>query len=58
METLIMVMGSIFTVGMLILLPKYAKFIHNQPKMHLDKKRQEEEDENSINDQKNPRQDA
>ena len=55
-ETLIMVMGSIFTVGMLILLPKYAKFIHNQPKMHLDKKRQEEED--SINDQKNPRQDA
>ncbi len=58
METLIMVMGSIFTVGMLILLPKYAKFIHSQPKMHLEKKQMDEDEENSGKNRENPGQDG
>jgi hypothetical protein len=57
-ETIVMVMGGVFTVGMLILLPKYAKFIHRQPKMHLEKKRQETEEQNLAPNREQPAQDG
>ena len=51
-----MILAGIFAVGMLILLPKYARFIHNQPKMHLEKKRQQEEQQNNGQKPQNPEQ--
>jgi len=42
---------------MLILLPKYAKFVHTQPKMHLEKMRREEEERKSAKNRENSEQD-
>lgn len=46
-ETALLILAGIFVVGMLILLPKYAKFIHNQPKIEADNIRRREEERNS-----------
>jgi len=40
-----MVLAGVFAVGMMFMLPKYAKFINNQPKEHLERMRQQEEEE-------------
>ncbi len=45
MDTFIMVLAGVFAVGMMFMLPKYAKFINNQPKEHLERMRQQEEEE-------------
>ncbi len=43
METFLTILAIVFAGVMLYLLPKYAKFIHQQPKMHMEKMRLEEE---------------
>jgi hypothetical protein len=47
-------LGAVFAVVMMILLVKYAKFIHVQPKVEAERRRMKEEgttsqDENSEN---------
>lgn len=49
METALLVVAIIFAVVMIILLPKYAKFIHTQPRIDIERKRQEEAEQNSKN---------
>ena len=49
METIFMVLAVAFGVGMILLLPKYARFIHEQPHLHREQmlektKRQAEEE--------------
>ncbi len=34
METLFAILAGAFGVGMILLLPKYARFIHEQPHLH------------------------
>lgn len=46
METLFLISGLIFAAIMIYLLPKYAKFIHTQPKLHQDQMRKQEEEKN------------
>ena len=48
MDTFIMVVAGVFAVGMLFMLPKYAKFINNQPKQHLERMRQKAEEEKAA----------
>lgn len=36
MENLILVLAGVFALGMLYMLPKYAKFISEMPKKHLE----------------------
>lgn len=48
METLIIVLAIAFGVGMLFLLPKYAKFIHEQPKKMAALRKQREEENAKI----------
>jgi hypothetical protein len=45
-DNLFLILAASFAVGMMVLMIKYAKFIHNQPKM-------EEERRQNI-DQENP----
>ena len=49
MDTFIVVVAGVFAVGMLFMLPKYARFINNQPKEHMEKMRQQAEEEKSAN---------
>ena len=44
METILMIAGLTFAAVMIYLLPKYAKFIHQQPKLRLENIRKQEED--------------
>lgn len=46
-ETAMLILAIIFAVVMIILLPKYAKFIHNQPRIDIENKRQEEVEQDS-----------
>ena len=48
MDTFIMVVAGAFAVGMMFMLPKYAKFINNQPKEHIEKMRRQAEEEKSA----------
>lgn len=50
MEDVLFYLALLFTVGMLVLMFKYAKFIHNQPKME-EKRRQEGNKENHPSDE-------
>lgn len=45
MDTLIMVIAGVFAVGMLIMLPKYARFINTQPKEHMKRMQEQAEQE-------------
>jgi hypothetical protein len=44
-DTLIMVIAGVFAVGMLIMLPKYARFINTQPKEHMKRMQEQAEQE-------------
>ena len=44
MEELFFALAAFFAIGMMVLMIKYAKFIHNQPKMEEERRQQ-----NSIN---------
>ena len=57
MDTFIMVIAGAFAVGMLFMLPKYAKFINNQPKLHLERMRQKAEAEKAAKSEEEPSQD-
>lgn len=48
METVFMILAIGFAVVMLFLLPKYAKFIHQQPKAHMEKMREKEAPDGTI----------
>ncbi len=41
MDNLFLALAAFFAVGMMVLMIKYAKFIHNQPKME-EERRQED----------------
>ena len=42
MEDLFLILAVIFAVAMIILMIKYAKFIHSQPKMEAERKKMSE----------------
>ena len=48
MDTFIVVLAGVFAVGMMFMLPKYAKFINNQPKQHMERMRQKAEAEKAA----------
>ena len=48
MNNLFLVLAAFFSVGMMVLMIKYAKFIHNQPKI------EEERRQNSGKEEKFP----
>ena len=43
MENLFLVLGGLFAVGMLILMVKYAKFIHVQPRVEAERRKMKDE---------------
>ena len=55
-DNLFLILGAIFAIGMMVLMIKYAKFIHVQPKVEAERRRMKEErptnlEENSKNNQ-------
>ena len=42
MEDLFLILAVLFAVAMMILMIKYAKFIHSQPKMDAERKKMSE----------------
>ena len=53
METLFLISGIIFAAIMIYLLPKYAKFINQQPKLRLEQIRKLEEEKNKNKPEEN-----
>lgn len=53
MDEMFLWLGAVFAVVMMILLVKYAKFIHVQPKVEAERRKMREEgtEENSPNSQ-------
>ncbi len=43
MDDLFLWLGAVFAVGMMILLVKYAKFIHVQPKVEAERRKMNEQ---------------
>ena len=55
-DNLFLILGAIFAIGMMVLMFKYAKFIHVQPKVEAERRKMKEErptnlEENSKNNQ-------
>jgi hypothetical protein len=48
-DNLFLSLAALFAVGMMVLMIRYAKFIHNQPKME-EERRQNTNKENSTTD--------
>ena len=38
-ENLFLILGGVFAVGMMVLMVKYAKFIHVQPKVEAERRK-------------------
>lgn len=57
MDTFILVVAGVFAVVMMFMLPKYARFINTQPKQHMERMRQQEEEEKAAGNGEEPRQD-
>ena len=56
MDNLFLILGALFAIGMMVLMVKYAKFIHIQPKVEAERRKMKEErptdfEENSKNNQ-------
>ena len=56
MDDLFLILGAIFAIGMMVLMVKYARFIHVQPKVEAERRKKREEsptnlEENSKNNQ-------
>ncbi len=56
MDDLFLILGAIFAIAMMVLMVKYAKFIHVQPKVEAERRKMKEEgqtnpEENSNNNQ-------
>ena len=47
MNELFLTLAAFFAIGMIVLMIKYAKFIHNQPKMEEERRQQDSEKNNS-----------
>ena len=43
MDNLFLILGAIFAIGMMVLMVKYAKFIHVQPKVEAERRKVKEE---------------
>ena len=43
-ENFFLILGGIFAVGMMILMVKYAKFIHVQPKVEAKRRKMKDEE--------------
>ena len=43
MENIFLILGGLFAVGMMILMVKYAKFIHVQPKVEAERRKIKDE---------------
>jgi choline-glycine betaine transporter len=52
-ETILIIAGLTFAAVMIYLLPKYAKFIHQQPKLRLDQIRKQEEEKDKNESKEN-----
>ena len=55
-DNLFLILGAIFAIGMMVLMVKYAKFIHVQPKVEAERRKVKEKrptnlEENSKNNQ-------
>ena len=50
MEDLILILAGIFAVGMIILMLKYAKFIHTQPRIDADRRKIKKETDSYQNE--------
>ncbi len=44
MDNLFLILGVLFAVGMMILMVKYAKFIHVQPKVEAERRKMKDEE--------------
>ena len=44
MENLFLILGALFALGMMILMVKYAKFIHVQPKVEAERRKMKDEE--------------
>ena len=56
MDNLFLILGALFAIGMMVLMVKYAKFIHVQPKVEAERRKMKVErptdlEENSKNNQ-------
>ena len=51
-ENLFLILGGVFAIGMMILMVKYAKFIHVQPKVEAERRKMKGDEELS-NSEKN-----
>jgi hypothetical protein len=56
-DTFILVIAGVFAVVMLFMLPKYARFINTQPKEHMKRMQEQEEQERASKSGEEPRQD-
>lgn len=45
MNDLFLALAALFSIGMVVLMIKYAKFIHNQPKIEEERRRNSTKDE-------------
>ena len=43
MDNLFLILGGLFAVGMMVLMIKYAKFIHVQPKVEAERRKEKGE---------------
>ena len=51
-ENLFLILGGVFAVGMMILMVKYAKFIHVQPKVEAERRKIKDDEELSNSKKK------
>lgn len=54
MDDLFFWLGVVFAVGMMVLLVKYAKFIHVQPRVEAERRKMKEEGTQEENSDKKP----
>ena len=47
MDDLFLALAAFFAIGMMVLMIKYAKFIHNQPKLEEERRQEDSAKKNS-----------
>ncbi|MBT3921483.1 MAG: hypothetical protein HOF21_02805 [Nitrospina sp.] len=52
MDNLFLILAAGLAVGMMVLMIKYAKFIHNQPKIEAERRQDAEKKNSSLDDPK------
>jgi hypothetical protein len=51
-DDIFLILAVLFSVGMMVLMVKYAKFIHKQPKIEAERRQNTEKDNQLSDDQK------